>query len=81
MFVKITNIMTTAHLLSSSQESKVWCMCPGWTLGTLLSLKIVALGDEVGSDGSGDEDKRRISMGMKRYRPTHGKFAQTHQAR
>ena len=59
---------TTARSSRSSPASKAWCTSPRWTGPTRTSrpAKIVTLGDEVEVMVLEiDEDKRRISLGMK----------------
>ena len=59
---------TTARSSRSSRASKAWCTSPRWTGPTRTSrrAKVVSLGDEVEVMVLEiDEDKRRISLGMK----------------
>ncbi len=65
-------MLTTALSLRSNPASKAWCTSPKWTGPTRTSLptKIVYLGDEVEVMVLEiDEDKRRISLGMKQCKP------------
>ena len=76
LFGKITNIADYGAFveLEPGIEGLVHVSEMDWTNKNIAPAKLVSLGDEVEvMVREIDEDKRRISLGMKQCRPTHGK--------
>jgi small subunit ribosomal protein S1 len=84
LFGKVTNMPTTARSWNSNPASKAWCTFPKWTgpTRTLLPPRL-SLGDEVEVMVLEiDEDKRRISLGMKQCKANPwDEFARTQEGR